>query len=526
MTVAKPSIMDSKLDRPKVESVMGFVKRNLLVILTIVGVIFGLALGFGVREARPSTDAVMWIGLPGELYMNMLKMMILPLIISTVITGTAALNPKSQGRVSGVSVAYIAISNTIPPIIGAIIVLIINPGADVTKNDSGDDSATAVMQTQDIFADLIRNLFPDNLILAAFQQTITKYEREDVYDLASNETLSVVSRKYLGRSNGTNVLGLIICCTLFGVGTASVGQQGKPFLTFFQSASEIILRILQWLVWFTPVGVASLIAKVLAKTTDLEETFRHLGMFILASMLGLCIFMFVVVPIMYAVIVRRKPFKFFMNMIRPLMITFATASSAIAIPDTLFFMEKKNKIDKRITRFVVPFASALNKSGSALYIAASCVFICQLEKVPTDAAQVLIIIILTSLSTFAVPSVPSAGIVTIMILLTAMNIPSEAVGLLLAIEWFLDRCRTAGNLYSQILCVAVTQKFAALPPLDSADNELDPLDCDFEVVVDNTSEVEKTPMIEKEKLKQSSDSNQNLKAPNGVVCSDGATNQV
>lgn len=466
-------------------------KNNLLVILTIIGVIFGLALGFGIREASPSDDAIMWIGLPGEVYMRMLKMMILPLIISTVITGTAALNPKSQGRISMVSVTFIAIANTIPPVIGAVIVLLLNPGSSVKKALTERKTRSRVMQTQDIFADLIRNLFPDNLITAAFHQTITEYDEVMLYDEANDNNVTAIVKK-LGKTNGTNVLGLIICCTLFGVGTASVGKHGKHFLMFFQSASEVILRVLRWLIWFTPIGVASLIATVLAKTGDLEGTFERLGMFILASMLGLAIFMFFVVPLTFFIIIRRNPLIFFANLIRPFMITFATASSAIAIPDTLYFMEYKNKIDKRISRFVVPFSSALNKSGSALYIAASCVFICQLEGVETNFPKVLIIIILTSLSTFAVPSVPSAGIVTIIILLTAMKIPTDAVSLLLAIEWFLDRCRTAGNLYSQNLCVAVVQKFANLSPPDPADDsELEAVDIDFDVIVDNTEKTRK-----------------------------------
>lgn len=503
--------MDLKRKKSLKDVFLKTIKRNLLLILTILGVIIGLAVGLGVREAKPSADAVMWIGLPGEMYMRMLKMMILPLIISTVITGTAALNPGSQGRVSAVSVVFIAIANTIPPIIGAVIVLILNPGANVTKDIKSSAEDRQVMQTQDIFADLIRNLFPENLITAAFQQTITNYEFKELYDVASKENVTVV-KKVLGQTSGTNVLGLIICCTLFGVGTASVGRRGRSFLKFFQAASEIILQVLQWLIWFTPIGVASLIATVLAKTTDLESTFKRLGLFIVASMVGLLFLMYILIPVTYAVVIRRKPFRFFLNLVRPLMITFATASSAIAIPDTLFFMEKRNKIDKRISRFVVPFSSALNKSGSALYIAASCVFICQLEHVDTDAAQVLIIIILTALSTFAVPSVPSAGIVTIIILLTAMNIPTKAVGLLMAVEWFLDRCRTAGNLYSQNLCVAVVQKFANLPPAEKENSAEEDVMNELEIIVDNKTNAErnctagytKTPM-EKESLMANTD---------------------
>ncbi|XP_071099647.1 excitatory amino acid transporter-like [Haliotis cracherodii] len=457
------------------------IRSNLLVILTFVGVTVGFVIGYCVRLATPSQDALIWIGLPGEMYMRMLKMMILPLIICSVIAGTASLDPKCNGRVSLISLFYIITTNAIPALVSIAITIAIKPGNGVDLTSGSEKTITQIMETQDIFADLIRNLFPDNIVTACFKQAQTKYlVTEKVVmvnesgDIINNTVVDVV--KTVGSAESTNVLGLVICCMIFGMATTALGDVGKPFFIFFHSTSEIIMKILRWLIWFTPVGVASLIAEALARAGNLSSTFRSLGMFALVVCVGLAVYQLIVQPILFFLVTRINPYRRLITFGRPWMVTFATASSAIAIPETLTILEgKDNKVDKRIARFVVPFAASINRDGSVVYISAACIFIGQLTGVDMDATKILLIWMLTLVISVAIPSVPSASIVAVLINLTALGIPSDSIGLLFALEWILDRLRSASNALSHAFCAILTHHFckSVLPAADTNHEETD-----------------------------------------------------
>ncbi|KAL5008700.1 hypothetical protein ScPMuIL_014281 [Solemya velum] len=448
--------------------------NNLLALLTVIGVAVGFGIGFAVRAADPSEDGIIWTGLCGEVYMRMVKMMVLPLIIASVITGTASLDPKSNGKIGATSLATIMISNVLPCVMGAILAVLINPGIGVGSY-GGTSSSAEPMSTQDIFADLIRNLFPDNIVTACFQKAVTKYSKEESeVRLVNGTNVTVITKertKSVGNSGGINLLGLIILCTLFGIAIHSIGEVARPMLLFFKGACEVILRVLRWLIWFTPIGVASLIAKVIAKTDNLEETFRKLGLYILTTTIGLVVVVFVIIVLVYVIATRKNPLKFLFSTTRSVLITFATTSTAVAMPETLQILEVGHKVDKRLTRFLVPLCAALMRGGSALYITVSCLFIIQLGGQDLSAGNVVLVVILTGLSSVAIPSVPSASVVTVIIVLTSLNISTDAVGLILAVEWLLDRMRSCTNMCLQFMCVIVVYRIhgSSMPTLVDED---------------------------------------------------------
>ncbi|XP_059156429.1 excitatory amino acid transporter 2-like [Physella acuta] len=446
-------------------------RNNLLVFLTLMGVAVGGVLGFTVRQAEPSQDVIIWLGLPGEVYMRMLKMMILPLIISSVITGTASLDPKCNGRVSFISLVYIVVSNSLSCVVPIAIALTLRPGDGTNLRATLGDRGTMLIETSDIFVDLIRNLFPENVVTACFQQAQTTYRARDFVlsnqstGDASNQTWRTVNTtrtlmvKGVGITSSTNVLGLVLCCMIFGMASASVGPVAKPFLAFFFSANEIIMKILRWFVWVTPVGVASLIAVAFLQTSDLDSSVRSLGMFSLSVLASLAVHQFLILPAVHFILIRENPFSFLLTLGRPWLVSFAAASSAVAIPETLRALEEEQHIDKRITRFVVPFATTINRDGSCIFIVCSCVFIGQLVGADLHAGRIVLLWVLTSVVSLAIPSVPSAGVVAVVINLTALGIPADLVGLLFATEWLLDRFRSGTNMLSHGFCAMVTYRY-------------------------------------------------------------------
>ncbi|CAH1787037.1 unnamed protein product [Owenia fusiformis] len=447
------------------EKIRYHLKNNMLLVLTMLSIVIGFAAGFGIRWLNPTKDAIMWIGLPGEMFLRMLKMMILPLIISSVIAGTASMDPKSNGRISGIALAYVNVTNVIACIIGIGLTVSIKPG-----NSAGIASVQSTVSeslaTEDIFADLIRNLFPDNIIEAALKQAQTKYIEADQPVLspiegnwsdAANATVEVFT-KTVGKVDSTNILGIVICCMLYGIATSTIGEAGYPFLAFFRSASDITLKILRWLLWYSPVGICSLMAATIAGIGNLEATFLRLGLFILTVTVGIVIHQAVVIPLIHFIATRKNPYPFYVNISRAWFTGFAATSTAVTIPEMLRACDEK-KVDERVSKFVIPFCVTLNADGSALYITSAAIFIGQLSGVDMNVGKILIIGILTAVACLALPSVPSSSIVTLVIILTTLNIPTEDISLLFAVEWYLDRIRTTSNIVSHTFCARFTYHF-------------------------------------------------------------------
>ncbi|VDI07833.1 Hypothetical predicted protein [Mytilus galloprovincialis] len=463
------------------EKCLEILKANLLVLLTLVGAAVGFIIGVVVRNTNPTDSTLMWVGILGEIYLNMLKMMIVPLIVASVITGTATLDPKSNGKISLVSLGYIMSTNFLGCLVGSILCVIIRPG-EIAKTEVKALNSVP-LETEDIFADLLRNIFPDNLISATFRKTITSYDTEKYKaNVTINGTIvevikTMVTGKDLSIANSTNILGILIASAVFGIATASTKEIGQPFFKFFYAATEIILVILGKLIWFTPIGVASLIGKTIGGTKNLEDDFSRLGLYIATQMIGYLLFMIVAVPLTYFILMRMNPFKFLFTVIHAFIIVFATSSTAIAIPESIRQLEGPNKLDRRVTRFVIPLCAAIGRCGSCIYISISCLFVMQITDQEVDAASVILVIILTTFSSLAIPSVTGASLITVIILLTALNIPPEAAAFLYSFEWFLDRMRSITNYSVQVTCVVFTQRMclSSLKTCNKDDKTLDVL---------------------------------------------------
>lgn len=433
-------------------------RREALLLLTLLGVCLGFGIGFAIREADPSDDTLMWIGLPGQLYLRTLRMMIVPLIICSVIAGTSSLDPKMNGKITLVSFVYIFFTNMFGTILGIVSWLIFQPGKDSGLSDS-EESRTQI-NTQDIFADLIRNIFPENIFKATFSQDQTKYREVSASPKNSSAgNVTVDLEKYLGETDGANLLGLIMACTLIGIAASAVKERGKIFVDFFMAASEIVTKVIRWFMWTTPVGVLSLIAAASAGIVDVEKVFRELGLFIAAVVVALALQQILVLPLVLFVTTRRNPAKHMWHVSRAWIIAFATASSAISIPEMITACEHKLKIDSRIVRFVISFCVTLSANGSAVFIACSCLFIANLTGHTPNVGDVIVIGLLVTVSSLAIPSVPSASIVTIIMILSSVDIPAESIALLLALEFLLDRLRTTSSVTSNTMCAAVTHHF-------------------------------------------------------------------
>ncbi|XP_033490600.1 excitatory amino acid transporter 2 isoform X1 [Epinephelus lanceolatus] len=433
--------------------------KNLLLTLTVLGVILGAVAGMLLRVASPiHPDIVMVIAFPGDILMRMLKMLILPLIISSLITGLAGLDAKSSGRLGTRAMVYYMSTTVIAAVLGVILVLVIHPGNPKLKENLGEGEKNDDVSSLDAFFDLIRNLFPENLVQACFQQiqTVTKkvevvIEEEvnatAVEGLVANITKEpqFIIKKSLQFKSGMNVLGLIGFFIAFGICMGKMGEKAKLMIEFFNILNEIVMKLVILIMWYSPFGIACLICGKIISIKDLEVVGRQLGMYMVTVIIGLIIHGAIFLPSIYFVIVRKNPFTFFLGIFQAWITALGTASSAGTLPVTFRCLEENLGIDKRVTRFVLPVGATINMDGTALYEAVAAIFIAQMNGIYLDPGQIVTVSLTATLASVGAASIPSAGLVTMLLILTAVGLPTQDISLLVAVDWLLDRFRTSVN---------------------------------------------------------------------------------
>uniref|UniRef100_H2YDN2 Amino acid transporter n=1 Tax=Ciona savignyi TaxID=51511 RepID=H2YDN2_CIOSA len=393
-------------------------KKNALLIATIAGVVLGIALGIAMREAHLSQLDITYFAFPGDILLRMLKMMILPLIVCSLITGVANLDQKASGKLGGLAVTYYMTTTLIAVIIGIVLVVTINPGRAGKESIESTGSSMNV-EAVDALTDLIRNLFPENLVQACFQQV----------------TMTL----------GINVLGIICFCITFGVIIGGMGKEGEILVRFFTAFNEAVMKIVGIVIWYAPIGIIFLIAGEIMKMQDPAKVLEQLGLYMATVIAGLAIHGLIVLPLIYFIVVRKNPFVYLSGVLQALLTAVATSSSSATLPVTVNCLEKNNKVDKRITRFVVPIGATINMDGTALYEAVAAIFIAQANGIVLNFGQIVTVSITATFASIGAAGVPQAGLVTLIIVLTAVGLPVEDITLILAIDWLLDRIRTTVN---------------------------------------------------------------------------------
>ncbi|KFQ81402.1 Excitatory amino acid transporter 3, partial [Phoenicopterus ruber ruber] len=312
-------------------------------ILLLICVIFficllGIGVGMLVREyGKLSNLDKFYFSFPGEVLMRMLKLIILPLIISSMITGVAALDSSVSGKIGLRAVIYYFCTTVIAVILGIVLVVTIKPGVPQTANEIDRVGSTPEVSTVDAMLDLIRNMFPENLVQACFQQYKTKREKveattgvdknssafteEPVTTATTAEASENKTQEYkiVGMySDGINVLGLIVFCLVFGMVIGKMGEKGQVLVDFFNALNEATMRIVQIIMWYMPIGIVFLIAGKIIEVED-WEIFRKLGLYMATVLSGLAIHSTVILPLIYLIIVRKNPFRFAMGMAQALL---------------------------------------------------------------------------------------------------------------------------------------------------------------------------------------------------------------
>lgn len=367
--------------------------------------------------------AIEWVG---ELFLDALKMVIIPLIVAAVISGIASLGGASGGlkRLGGFTVLYYFCTTAIAVLLGLIIVNIIQPGAGITEvSQVVPDRVSGKEETG--FIEIIRSLIGDNIVASAAE---------------------------------TKLLEVIVFSILFAAALTTVGERGKPLVAFFEGMNDVMIKIVVWIMYFAPIGIFALISSKLGHSGGGEHFWQEIlgvGKYMLTVIVGLTLHFFVLMTIL--IVVSRRGRQFIATMSKALVTAYGTASSTATLPLTMECALEAN-VDKRAAKFVLPLGSTVNMDGTALYEAVAVMFIAQAYGIHMAPMDQVLIFITATLAAIGAAGIPEAGLVTMVIVLTAVGLPMEGIGLLLAVDWFLDRLRTTVNVWGDSVGSTVIEK--------------------------------------------------------------------
>uniref|UniRef100_A0A4W6FC13 Amino acid transporter n=1 Tax=Lates calcarifer TaxID=8187 RepID=A0A4W6FC13_LATCA len=417
-------ILEKGAQKSFLEKLMEFLRKNLLVIMTVSGVLVGVGLGMMVRNMNLTKAQMTYFAFPGEMLLRMLKMIILPLVVCSLISGAASLDTRSLGKLGGIAVAYFLVTTLIASGIGVALAFIIKPGVGagaLNTNSLGLESVSSNKETTDSFLDLARYFF-----LSFMFQYATDYKMVAVGNNTNGTTL--YQKVPVGtETDGMNILGLVLFAMVFGVALRKLGDEGEELIRFFNAFNEATMVLVSWIMWYIPFGIMFLVG---SKIVEMEDVV------LLVTSLGKYIF---------------NPFSFLSGLITPFTTAFATCSSSATLPSMIKCVEENNGVDKRISRFILPIGATVNMDGAAIFQCIAAVFIAQLNNAELNAGQIFTILVTATASSVGAAGIPAGGIITIAIILEAIGLPTNDLSLMLAVDWIVDRTTTVVNVEGDAL---------------------------------------------------------------------------
>lgn len=355
---------------------------------------------------------VAWMG---DIFIKALKMIIIPLIFTSIISGIANVGSGDNlGRLGFKTIAYYLSTSTAALFTGLVIVNIFKPGVGADLGFANQVEGLGV--AKESFGSTLMNIVPDNLFVA----------------MVENQMLSIIFFAIL--------MGFFI--------TKTKEKSQKILLEFFDSLFELIMKITLFVIRFTPYGIFGIVAKQIAENNDLGELFSRLGLFMLVVILALFIHAFIVLPIVLKTIGRVSPIKHFNAMRTPLITAFSTSSSNATLPLTMNAVKKNSGVSTKISSFTLPLGATVNMDGTALYELVAAMFIAQAYGIELTFTEQIIGVLTGLLASIGAAGIPMAGLVMISVVLSAMGLPLEGVGLILAVDRLLDMFRTTVNVWS------------------------------------------------------------------------------
>ena len=392
----------------------------------LIGMALGVGFGFVAIALHGDEFVRDWVAPLGVIFMRLLKLIAVPLVLVSLVLGVVSLKDiKSLSRI-GLKTILIYVCTTILAVsVGLAMVNLIKPG----------------------------NLFPkdkQNEFVERYQQTLT--EREAQLELVRDDSplkpiVDIVPENvFQAFSSNSNMLQVIFFAILFGVALICVGQSKTgSVIKFFQQLNLVLLKIIDFIMAFAPLGVFALMAGLIVDYAGDAGIISALGMYALTVVLALAVIIFLVYPLILRLFSKKKLGQFFKAVFPVQMLAFSTSSSAATLPLTMERTQKHLGVSEEVSNFVLPVGVTINMDGTSCYQAVAAVFLAQVMGLDLTFGQMLLILATATISSIGTPGIPGGSIVMLMIVLDSVGIPIEGLALILGIDRPLDMLRTVVN---------------------------------------------------------------------------------
>ena len=521
----------------------------------LIGIVIAIIVGLVVGGWMPNFAAK--TTLLGDIFLNALKMIVVPLVMFSMIVGITGLGDiRNLGPIGGRTVLYYMVTTGISVLIGIILVNIIQPGVGISRGAdhpeytytiTGENNRTVTLTNstweQTRYDGRYALILPDQGVQGVIQSitensaTVKFWERvqggEEVYieaddgtrlpfrrvegQLVSDEPQlqpegkgvkidlpiagavrgkeerdigNILSEVLIGNEETgkegliprnlfnamvrTDILPLIFFSLLIGGAFSIMGERGHTAIDFISVLNDGVMRIVYWIMVFAPIGIFGLVAGRIGRAGGFTQFLPELlavGKYSFTVIFGLAIHAFIALPIILFLVGKRNPLTYAKGMGAALLNAFSTASSSATLPLTMEGTEKKNGISNRTSSFVLPLGATINMDGTALYEAVAALFIAQVYGITLGPVEQVVIFLTATIAAIGAAGIPEAGLVTMVIVLKAVGLPIEGIGLILTIDWFLDRCRTTVNVWGDSVGAGVIETLeSGAPPEQASDS--------------------------------------------------------
>ncbi len=373
---------------------------------------------------NPFVNSVSWLG---TLFLRLLKMIIIPLILSSLISGiTNIQSGENLGKIMLKTFGYYVLTSFLAILTGLFMVNLFKPGVGMQISQLSEVNTDTFVDKQQSIQEIILGIVPENIFQA----------------MASSQMLSI-----------------IFFAILFGYFITRVADKHKTVLKgFFNATFEVMMKITLLIIKFTPIGIFGIVVKVVADQSDLVQLVSSLGMYMATVIIALAIHFFISLPLLTKLLAKVNPFHHMKNMITPLLTAFSTSSSGATLPLTMDAVENKSGVSNKISSFTLPLGATINMDGTALYECVAAIFIAQAYGIDLSLFEQFLIVITALLASIGAAAIPMAGLVMITVILTAVGLPLEGIGLILAVDRILDMFRTATNVWSDSNAAVIIAK--------------------------------------------------------------------
>ncbi len=413
---------------------------QILIAIILAAIVGGIVFNsFEATGVEPTLFGVRYLAIfdyIGTIFLNALKMIIVPLITSSIIVGVAGIGSGGNlGALGGKTLLFYATTTLAAILVGLILINAVGPG--YVDGEPAKDFLALDAPVEEIAA---------------------KVEGRGVSDVAQVFLRMVPENVFKAAVEG-QMLGLIFFAILFGYFMTHLDNEfAEPLYRFWDAVFHVMMKMTEWIMKFAPIGVFGLVAGVIAETG--YKAAGPLATFAIVVLLALAVHAFVTLPLLLRFVGKVKPYGTLRACAQPMLTAFSTASSSATLPVTMDAVEDNVGVSNKVSSFVLPLGATVNMNGTALYECAAAMFIAQAYGLDLTFGVQFSIVVIALLTSIGVAGVPSASLVAIAIILAAVGLPIEAIGVLMVFDRILDMARTSINIWGDCSCATIVARLS------------------------------------------------------------------